>query len=84
MNTWSRLSTSKQGVTDKTVQQREPVTKQESTPNPFPGASPAATEEEQVLDSGYSGVCILTSDQVAVQHHMHGVGFTGYDRGHKP
>lgn len=53
-------------------------------PNPFPGASPAATKEEQVLDSGNSGVCILTSDQVAVQHHMHGVGLTGYGRGHKP
>lgn len=46
-------------------------------PNPCPGASPAAAEEEQVLDSRNCGVSVLASDQMAVQHHVHSVGLTG-------
>lgn len=44
---------------------------------PVRGSSPAAAEEDQVLHGGDGGAGILACDEVAVQHHMHGVGFTG-------
>ena len=47
---------------------------------PRPSPSPAAAEEEQVLHGRDGGAGVLASDQVAVQHHVHGVGLAGCRR----
>lgn len=44
---------------------------------PPAGLFPAAAEEEQVLHSRDSGVGILSSDQVAIQHNMHSIWLAG-------
>lgn len=62
------------------VKAKGPVTRQRPTCHPGQGPSPAAAEEEQVLHGRDGGAGVLASDQVAVQHHVHGVRLAGCRR----
>lgn len=62
------------------VKAKGPVTRQRPTRHPGQRPSPAAAEEEQVLHGRDGGAGVLASDQVAVQHHVHGVRLAGCRR----
>lgn len=53
------------------------VRNQDPAPHAVHGSSPATAEKEQVVHGWDSGAGILACDQVAVQHHVHGVRLTG-------